>query len=139
MTTKQQLEKRIKVLIVSTTVLVLALLYFFMDARIPGFFPHCPFNTFTGLLCPGCGSQRAISALLHAEFLQAIGFNILMVASLPFMLYAALAEVLSAFTNVHLKQKMFYSPLFAKVLLILVLTFSIARNIPQYPFTLLAP
>jgi hypothetical protein len=139
MSIKPQRKKRIKVFVLSTTVLALALLYFFIDARIPGFFPRCPFNTFTRLFCPGCGSQRAISALVHGQFLQAVGFNVLMVASLPLIFYAAIAEVLSAFTNFHLKQQVFYSPLFAKVLLVLVLAFGISRNIPLYPFTLLAP
>lgn len=123
----------------STTVLLLALLYFFLDAREGDIFPHCPFNTLTGLYCPGCGSQRAISSLLHANFIQAAGFNILLVLSLPFLMYAAVVAGINAFVKHKLKQPIFYSPFFVKTVLVVVVVFFIARNIPSYPFTLLAP
>ena len=37
----------------------------------------------TGLKCPGCGSQRAVHALLHADFAAAWGYNALLVVSVP--------------------------------------------------------
>lgn len=48
----------------------------------------------TGLQCPGCGSQRAIHALLTGELGQAWHFNALMVASLPFLLLLAVADIM---------------------------------------------
>ena len=46
-------------------------------------FPRCPFLSLTGLQCPGCGSQRAIHALLHADIAGAWRSNALLVLSLP--------------------------------------------------------
>lgn len=129
----------LQLLIVGTTVSVLALLYFFMDARIPGFFPTCPFHSLTGLYCPGCGSQRAVSSLLHAEFLQAIHYNLMLVLTLPLVVYSAVVFTLNTFRQKQMVQAIFYSPVFAKALLVVLVCFGLLRNLPFYPFTLLAP
>lgn len=49
--------------------------------------PRCPFKALTGLDCPGCGSQRALHALLHGRFSEAWHYN---AALLPALLLAAL-------------------------------------------------
>jgi len=128
-----------KLIIVSTVVVATALLYFFNDARYSGFLLKCPFYSFTGLYCPGCGSQRAISSLLHADFISAIKFNILLVACLPLLLYSAIVTVVNAFGKNPIEQKLFYSPVFVRLVLIIVILFAIFRNIPVSPFTFLAP
>jgi hypothetical protein len=51
------------------------------------FMPKCPFKMITGLSCPGCGIQRAIHALVHGEFAEAIRYNYFLAYSGP---YAAL-------------------------------------------------
>lgn len=123
-----------------TAVLLATLLYFFVDARNANYIlPQCPFYSLTGFYCPGCGSQRAFSALMHGDLLGAFKFNSLMVASLPFILYAAIVFALNTFREKQIVQKIFYSPVFVKTFLIIVLAFWILRNIPQYPFSLLAP
>lgn len=126
-------------LIIAATVPVLVLLYFFADARYSGFFPRCPFFTLTGLLCPGCGSQRAVSSLLHGQIMQAINYNVLLVASLPLLFYSLLIGLLNVFRSKQLTQKIFYSPVFVKIVLAVVVLFGVLRNIPVYPFTMLAP
>ena len=128
-----------KILFITATVSTLALLYFFMDARKPGFFPSCPFYSLTGLYCPGCGSQRAISSLLHLHFAQALHFNLLLVLTLPLVIYSAVVFVLNSVRKKQVEQAIFYSPLFTKVLLVVVVSFGVLRNVHVYPFYLLAP
>ena len=48
-----------------------------------GFYPICFFHQTTGLLCPGCGSLRAIHQLLHGNITQAFRFNPLLMVALP--------------------------------------------------------
>jgi hypothetical protein len=36
---------------------------------------HCPIRGVTGYLCPGCGMQRAIAALLHGDLPGAVTAN----------------------------------------------------------------
>jgi hypothetical protein len=52
-------------------------------------FPPCPLYAATGLYCPGCGSTRAVHHLLHGHVAAALGYNPLMVVSLPLLAYAA--------------------------------------------------
>lgn len=61
----------------------LLVLYFFNPAR-HGFYPFCVFYKTTGLLCPGCGSLRAIHQLLHGNLVEALRLNAFFVLALPF-------------------------------------------------------
>lgn len=44
--------------------------------------PPCWFHLITGYYCPGCGGTRALRALFHGHFLQAVWFH-------PFVPYTA--------------------------------------------------
>jgi len=43
--------------------------------RIAPFVPACPFHALTGMPCPGCGSTRALVALVRGDFAGALGWN----------------------------------------------------------------
>lgn len=126
---------RYKKLAIGTAVVLVALLYFFIDARSHAF-PKCPFYSFTHFYCPGCGSQRALSAILHGKIGDAFHDNVLMVLFLPLLCYWF-------FTSILLKETraltIFYNPVFGRVVLIAVVGFWLLRNIPAYPFSILAP
>src|ERR1700730_11233149 len=47
------------------------------------FYPVCLFHSYTGLLCPGCGSLRALHQLVHGHVIAALRFNILLISALP--------------------------------------------------------
>jgi quinol-cytochrome oxidoreductase complex cytochrome b subunit len=47
------------------------------------FYPLCLFHSYTGLLCPGCGSLRALHQLLHGHVIAAIRLNVLLISALP--------------------------------------------------------
>jgi hypothetical protein len=46
-------------------------------------FPPCPFHALTGLLCPGCGTTRALHELLHGHWSAAMTLNPLTTLFLP--------------------------------------------------------
>ena len=133
---KKQLDR---LFITSAAGIIAAMLYFYFDARYYSFFPRCTFFTITGFLCPGCGSQRAVSSLLQGDLVQALHFNVLAVASFPFILFSYIVSVLNAFRTELLILKIFCSPLFVKIVLAVVILFFVMRNIAVYPFTLLSP
>jgi hypothetical protein len=135
----ERLKQHYKILMIAAAVPVMALLYFFEDVRYANFFPRCPLFGLTGLLCPGCGSQRAISSLLHGDLIAAVNYNMLLVMSLPLLGYSASVSIRNVFRGEQAIQQIFYSPVFAKIVFVVVVLFGVVRNIPVYPFTILAP
>lgn len=74
-------------------VAVAGILLFVFDPAGSALFPKCPFLMLTGLQCPGCGSQRAIHALLHLDIAEAFRHNALLVVSIPLLLLLGYAEL----------------------------------------------
>ncbi|MFZ1686189.1 MAG: DUF2752 domain-containing protein [Flavobacteriales bacterium] len=60
--------------------------YLYLHDPEKGGYPGCLFRSLTGLLCPGCGSQRALHDLLHLNVSGAFGHNALLVLSIPLLL-----------------------------------------------------
>ena len=83
-----------RVLVVSTVVAAaagMALLLRFPPAEY-SFYPTCPVWTYLHLKCPGCGTTRALAALLRGDLREALRSNALFVALLPLLLgYGGLA------------------------------------------------
>jgi hypothetical protein len=102
-----------------------------------GLFPPCPFRAITGLNCPGCGTLRGLHQLLHGHPLAALDLNPLMVMTLPFMAYVFLSYALVALRGRGLPKVFIPSPLIW-VIFWVIISFWVLRNIPVYPFTLLA-
>ncbi|HEX4606437.1 MAG TPA: DUF2752 domain-containing protein [Candidatus Angelobacter sp.] len=48
------------------------------------FYPRCLIYTTTHWLCPGCGSTRALHALLHLDLRSALHYNALFTVLAPF-------------------------------------------------------
>ena len=101
-------------------------------------FPPCPVHYLTGWYCPGCGSLRAIHALLHGDLRQAWAMNALSVTLLPFIGYGLASEIYNHFRGRQLPGMML-SATSIRALCIFIVLFGIARNLPLYPFELLAP
>jgi len=94
-----------KVLAAVVILCVLAYLYFNDPEK--GGYIGCPFHFLTGLLCPGCGSQRALHDLMHLRVGEAFGHNALLVLSIPALLgqwaigqWGGLPKPLSAYNGV---------------------------------------
>jgi hypothetical protein len=64
---------------------LLSLAHLYINDPEKGGFVGCPFRFVTGLLCPGCGSQRALHDLLHLRIPAAFGHNALLVLSIPLL------------------------------------------------------
>lgn len=108
------------------------------DPTRSGIFPPCPVRYLTGLYCPGCGSLRALHALLHGNLRQAWAMNPLAMALLPFIGYGLASEVHTHFRG-HALPGMMLSATSIRVLCAIIVFYGIARNLPLHPFDWLAP
>ena len=124
--------------VVGATLAALVYLFLFNPASGASVYPSCPLRLLTGLYCPGCGTLRGLHQLLHGHLLGALSYNPLMVAALPFIGYAYLSYTMLALRGSGLP-RVFVPPVLIKALFWVVIAFGVLRNIPAYPFSLLAP
>ena len=101
--------------------------------------PACPFHWTTGLYCPGCGTLRALHQLLHGNLGAALALNPLTVLLAPVLAYSLGREVATRLVRHSPAKPSTGSAAGSWVLVAVILAFWIARNIPVYPFALLAP
>lgn len=71
-----------------------AYVYFNYNPSSSSMFPKCIVLVLTGYKCPGCGTQRAIHALLHGNVAAAWHYNAMMVTALPVMALYGTAQLL---------------------------------------------
>ena len=117
---------------------VTAFLFFSINPSEIGFFPKCPLYSITGIYCPGCGSQRAIHDVLHFNIKEVIGHNLLFLLALFIAIYHFTIEGINLITKNKINN-ILYHPKTPIILLVIIIIFWILRNVPYYPFTLLAP
>ena len=112
--------------------LILGLIWFLRGGHL-----LCPIYELTGIYCPGCGSGRAARALLRGDLAAAFGHNLL---ALPLGLVCGGVlgwEYLRAvFPGLGLK-KARLPDWFGGAALVLLLLFTLLRNLPAFAF--LAP
>ena len=108
------------------------------DPARSGVFPPCPVRYFTGWYCPGCGSLRAIHQLLHGNLRAAWALNPLTMILLPFLTYGLASSALFEISGQGLPQP-FLRAAWIRALGAAIILFGIARNLPLFPFDLLAP
>ncbi len=104
-----------------------------------GLFPKCLLRQWTGFHCPGCGMTRAVDATLHGRLLEAFAYNPLIMVLLPLTLIAVAFELVAWVWDRPPIIRYRVNKRLALWLLAIVLVFGILRNIPSWPFTLLAP
>jgi len=108
------------------------------DPARSGVFPPCPVRYLTGWYCPGCGSLRAIHQLLRGNLRAAWALNPLTIILLPFLTYGLASSALFEISGQGLPQP-FLRAFWIRALGAAIILFGIARNLPLYPFDLLAP
>lgn len=99
-------------------------------------FPGCMFRALTGYFCIGCGLTRALHALVHGDILRAFAMNplaILMLPAIPMMVAHGQGWRPRALEPL---MRVLLAPMFW---LVLLPVYWVARNLPWFPFTLLAP
>jgi hypothetical protein len=116
--------------------LAAAVLFVFDPSRYP-IYPTCILHKLTGLLCPGCGSLRALHQLLHGHLAAALHFNALLVVSL--LPLAAWGAWRARRNRRHPSGAPGLRPVWLWCALGLLLAFGVLRNLPFAQAAWLAP
>ncbi len=118
----------------ATFAAVLTAVYFSTPGQ-SSWLPSCLFFKFTGLYCPGCGTTRMLYNLLHGRPIEALRCNALTLLALPLVVYGLVCKSagfrLPAFPCTFWRR--------TTALTVLIILFSVARNLPEEPFCKLAP
>jgi len=67
---------------VVTGIFLIAIYFCFDPASSDIPFPQCPSKLVTGYDCPGCGTQRALHALLNGDLSLSVKYNAMLIPSL---------------------------------------------------------
>lgn len=124
------------VLILSLSLLAAVVLFQFDPTR-SHFYPVCYFHQTTGLLCPGCGSLRALHQLLHGHLATAFHYNALLVCALPLLGWFGLRFVIRRISGE--RAPFGFRPVWVWSGLVAALAFGILRNLPYPQFAWMAP
>lgn len=129
-----------RVTVVVGALLALAAAALLLYSRGPSGIPMpCLLHEFTGMHCAGCGMTRATHAALEGRVLEAFRFNPLGVILLPVAFLALIPEVLGWIRDRPPKWRLAIGWRGSVALVALVIGYTVLRNLPWMPFTLLAP
>ncbi len=107
-------------------VILIGIIYSLFDPTSP-FFPGCPVKMLTGLDCPGCGSQRALHALLRGHVAEAFAFNPIVFVLGPYAIAVILLEWFPQWMP-RLRRALTSTPAIAAVMGAIII-WTIARNL----------
>lgn len=85
--------RSIVIIFIAVSICLLGYVYMRFDPAQTVWMPKCPTKMLTHFDCPGCGSQRALHALLHGDLTAAFKANALLVVFLPVMVFLGYVEL----------------------------------------------
>jgi hypothetical protein len=108
---------------------LIGLFYYFANPLAQHFPIQCPWRLLTGTLCPACGSQRAMSALVHGHPLQALSYNYFFILSIPYALAVILVSWYNFGNRLDGLLRIVVHPIALRAYVVLFIAWWIARNL----------
>ena len=109
-----------------------------VDPRSAAWLPKCPVHEAFGWHCPGCGTTRALHALLHGDWTGALSNNVLTVFAIPLLAVTWLHDQMLRRPDGR-PWSTRPSPVWIWTAITVAMVFAILRNLPAAPFDILAP
>jgi hypothetical protein len=130
-------DRRIIVAAVLLPVVAVGAILFYFDPGQHSFYPICLFHQTTGLLCAGCGASRALYHLLHGHLATAFRFNPLLIASLPCIGWFGARLLVRRWKDQPASASI--RPVWLWLILVVLVVFTVARNLPGLPLAMRLP
>ena len=131
-------DRALAVVIGGLVVLLAAVVLYQHGPSSAGWFPGCLFHRLTGLECPGCGMTRATYAALHGRFGEALRFNPLGMIVVPALVGLVGMQIPAWLRGEAQAFRFRVGPCGCWWLVGVVLGYWVLRNLPVWPFMLLA-
>jgi hypothetical protein len=110
------------------------------DPSAPGSrFPPCAFHALTGLWCPGCGLTRGVHQLLNGHVMSALGYNLFVPVVLAVFVVSWWRWLRSTWGRPSRPLTPRTTRWIAVAMPVVLLAYTVLRNIPAEPFRALAP
>ena len=100
------MSNTVKAIILVACIGLVVALYFIFNPLEHSWFPKCAFYQLTGLECPACGSQRALHAILHGDFLVGLKTNPFIIISIPYGFFLILVLIFKTPFTAKLRAKL---------------------------------
>ena len=112
----------------------------YRSGEIPGSYDVLLYLCMYGTLLSGCGDTRALHALTHGHVIRAFDYNLLF----PFIMIILTWYYLVGLTTLLFRRRVMWIPQSipkwgAIGIGVVVVLFTVMRNIPVWPFSILAP
>lgn len=117
-------RKKLMAVAVLAAVAAICVYYYAVDPA-QGRAPRCMLRLLTGYDCPGCGSQRALHALLHGRPAEAWAFNPAVFFAVPLAAAYFAVDVLPARL-----QRLLRHPAFILGIAVAIVAWWVLRNLP---------
>lgn len=109
--------------------ILIGLTYYFVNPLVQHFPIQCPWRLLTGTLCPACGTQRALSALVHGHPGQALSYNYFFIFSIPFAMLAVLVSWYNFGYRLDGLKRIVFHPITLKAYVVLFFVWWLGRNL----------
>lgn len=110
-------------------VLFLCVTYYFVNPSSTSHLIQCPWRMCTGTLCPACGSQRALHAIMHGHLLEALRYNYFFVISIPYALVAVLVSWYNVNHSLDWLKRLAFHPYVLYAYIVAFMAWWILRNL----------
>lgn len=87
------LRIRYKYLLLLAAVISISVAYYYIDPMTI-WMPKCMIKQLTGYSCPACGTQRALHAVTHLYFGEAVKYNLFLLIGVPYILLIMFCDVI---------------------------------------------
>ena len=108
------------------------------DPHTSGNYPTCPSLALFGVHCPGCGSMRAMNRFAHGDLVGMVGHNVLVPIGLLLLAWSWVSWFDRRLGPARVPALRPPVPVLYGSIVVLV-AFTVLRNLPVAPFSTLAP
>ena len=123
-------EKIKKMLLLELGILFLVLIVFvIVKSNLIQFMPQCIINEHFGIQCPSCGATRCVINFINGNFVQSFKYHPIIFITITYLFFVNLLYKFNSFRKKDIAKFLYPKAKFWIIFVIIILIFTICRNI----------